>query len=180
MVYLNDLLWILIILFAMIGFFRGAAKELLVGVAVLLSLFFITLLETSVDYVKNTIAIMNDGETLFYMRLIILGFLVVAGYQTSFHGNLPLKQRLSEKDLVEKLLGAFAGAINGFLIFGTIWYWMHQANYPFEAILPPPTDGENARKIQQLLEMLPPNWLEPPTIYFAIAVGLAIILIMFV
>lgn len=180
MVYLDDFFWILMAIFAIIGLFRGAAREMLVGIAVLLALFFTSLLESTVSFVGETLAQAGNGMGLFYFRSMILAIMVFFGYQTPYRGRLPLKQKISDNVNVERLLGIFIGAVNGFLIVGTLWYFMHEANYPLEMILPPPTDGERGESIQKMLQSLPPNWLEPPTIYFAIAIGLAVILVMFV
>ena len=180
MVFLDDFFKILIVFFAVIGLFRGAARELLVGIAVLLALFFTYLLESTVSFVGVTLREVSNGLGLFAFRSMILAVMVFFGYQTPYRGRLPLKQKISDNVNVERLLGLGIGAVNGFLIIGTLWYFMSEANYPLKFILPPPLDGEHGESIQNLLKALPPNWLEPPMIYFAIAFGLAVILVMFV
>ncbi len=78
------------------------------------------------------------------------------------------------------LLGIFLGGVNGYLIFGTLWFFMHDANYPFAYITPPsPLDalGEAALK---LIPMLPPAWLASPVIYFAVAIAFVFVLVVFI
>lgn len=180
MVYLDDLLLILVMFFGMVGFFRGGAREMLVSIGVLLALFFIFLLESTVSMIGSVLRNVANGMGLFLFRSGILALLVFFGYQTPSSGRLPLKKQLSSNAIVEKLFGLLIGAGNGFLIVGTFWFFMHDSGYPIKMFQAPLLEGDRGMKIAELIDMLPPNWLEPPTIYFAIAIGLAVILIMFV
>lgn len=182
MIFLNDLLWILIIFCAVIGVFRGAAKELRVGGSVLVALFFLQLFETFGGFVIDILQRFAKGNALFILQTVTLGLLVLAGYQVpgGEGSRIKFKARLSDKDLVEKVLGAILGAVNGFLIFGTLWYFMDQAGYPPEYFFPPPMDGERGEAVRKLLEMLPPNWLEAPAIYFAVAIFIGVVLVILI
>ena len=182
MIYLYDLIWVFVILFGIIGVFRGAAKELLVTVGVLVALFFTFLLESSVDFIGKDLKAMNNGEFLMIMRLVMLAVLILAGYQTPYRDRLPFKQKISANLKVEKLLGFVIGALNGFLIFGTIWFYLSDANYPkpLDFIHPPTGSGIDPKRLQEMLGILPPNWLKPPAIYFSIAIIITIVLVMLV
>ena len=180
MIYLDDLLFIFMLFFGLIGLFRGAAREMLVGIGALLALFFVFLLESTVSYIGDVLRNLFNGMGLFLFRSGILALLIFFGYQTPYGSKLPIKKTLSSNAIVEKIFGFLIGGFNGFLIVGSFWYFMHDSGYPLDAILAPDLMSERGMEIAELIDKLPPNWLEPPGIYFAIAIGMAVILIMFV
>ena len=81
MLSLYVLFWMYIILFAIIGAMRGWAKELMVTFSIALALFIITVLETYVGVVRNSIAVAG-GTAQFWMRTTVVIMLVFFGYQT--------------------------------------------------------------------------------------------------
>ena len=178
MIGLDILLFIFVIIFAIVGAMRGWAKELLVTFAVVLALFIITVLERFVPFIRDNLA-QNPNETLFWIRSTILLVLVIAAYQTPNIPKVASSNRFARERLQDTLLGLFLGAFNGFLIFGTLWYYMDNANYPFKVISPPPSSaqGDFARS---LIPYLPPHWLGTPTIYFAVAIAFAFVLVVFI
>jgi hypothetical protein len=109
------------------------------------------------------------------MRLIILGVLAFFGYQTPNISRLS-GQRFAREKLQDTLLGFFLGALNGYLLVGTIWSFLHQANYPFDWIITPlPEDAAN------LVKYLPPQYLmKTPTIFFAAGLVFIFILVVFI
>jgi uncharacterized membrane protein required for colicin V production len=178
MIGLDVLLLIFIILFGVVGSMRGWAKELLVTFAIILALFISNLLERFVPFIRDNLAA-NSDQTLFWIRTTILLLMVIFGYQTPNIPKLAGSNRFVRERLQDVLLGLFLGAFNGFLIFGTIWSYLNDANYPFSIIQPPPASaaGDFAR---QLIFYLPPHWLGTPTIYFAVAVAFAFVIVVFI
>jgi len=180
MIYLNDVFWILVVLFAIIGFFRGAAKEMLVILSVIVALFFITLMMSN-SFVKNELAGVAGGKILFGIQLLLIIVLVIAGYQTPYRKKLPIKDQISANPRVEKILGGIVGGVNGYLIIGTIWYYMHKAAYPISFISSPENAGaEILEKTNELMKMFPAQILQPTTIYFAIGIAITIILVLYI
>ena len=180
MIYLSDLFWVLVVLFAIIGLFRGAAKELLVSLAVLVSLFFNTLISTS-EFFKNALAGVANGMLFFAIQMFILFVLILAGYQTPLRAKLPLRERLHTNPAIEKILGGIVGGLNGFLIFGTLWLYMHNANYPIKFIIHPQnTSPEIYEKTLALIHTFPAYWLKANTLYFIIGIAITIILILYI
>jgi uncharacterized membrane protein required for colicin V production len=177
MIGLDILLLIFIILFGVVGSMRGWAKELLVTFAIILALFISNLLERFVPFIRDNIA--ASDQTLFWIRTVILLLMVVFGYQTPNIPKLAGSNRFVRERLQDVLLGLFLGAFNGFLIFGTIWSYLNSANYPFGFIQAPPAGaaGDFAR---QLIYYLPPQWLGTPTIYFAVAIAFAFVIVVFI
>lgn len=178
MVSLVFVFWILVVLFGVIGGMRGWAKEMLVTFSVILALTLITLLDSYVGFFKNIAQ--EDPNLHFWVTGAIVGLLVFFGYQT------PNFARFAPKMIREKfqdvLLGIFIGLLNGYLIAGSIWYYLSEANYPFPGITDPlsaniPQVVDAAKKI---LPLLPPSWLSIPGIYFAVVVAFVFVIVVFV
>lgn len=178
MVSLNFMFYFLVFLLAVIGGMRGWAKELLVTFSVILSIFIINVLERYVPAVYNSFA-QPGSIAQFWMRSIILMILVFFGYQTP---NLPKLggSRFVRERLQDTLLGLFLGAINGYLIIGTLWFFLNQAGYPFPYISPPVPGTAEGDAAIRLLGWLPPRWLGPPTIYFAISLAFLFVIVVFI
>ena len=178
MVSLTVVFWMYILLFSIIGAMRGWAKEIMVTFSVILGIFLITVLETYVGIVKNTI-VAASGQTLFWLRSIIIILLVFFGYQTPNIKGLA-GARFARERLQDTLLGFIIGALNGYLVVGTIWYFLDAAGYPFSIIQPPnPADAMYDAAIR-LLNMMPPSWLVIPWIYFAVGLAFLFVIIVFI
>jgi hypothetical protein len=177
MVSLGFFFFFLVALFAVIGAMRGWAKELLVTFSVIVSVFIITVLERYIPAVYTSFA-QPGTEPQFWMRTMILILLVFFGYQTP---NLPklAGTRFARERLEDMLLGLFLGALNGYLIIGTLWLYLHQAGYPYPYITPPDPNTELGVAAMRLLEWLPPRWMGPPVIYFAVAIAFIFVIVVF-
>jgi uncharacterized membrane protein required for colicin V production len=177
-VSLTFVFWMYVILFSVIGAMRGWAKELLVSFSVILALTFITLLQNYIPFVRDVLP--KDSTALFWTRSTILVILVFFGYQTP---NLPkFTGKFNRERLQDTLLGIFLGAINGYLIAGSIWLFMYEAKYPFMMITDPATTGvpqimDTANKI---IAYLPPRLLGVPAIYFAAVLSFIFVIVVFI
>jgi lysylphosphatidylglycerol synthetase-like protein (DUF2156 family) len=156
---------------------RGWAKELLVSFSVILAITFITLLQNYIPFVRDVLP--KDSTALFWTRSIILVVLVFFGYQTpnfpKFSGKFP-RERLQDS-----LLGIFLGAINGYLIVGSIWFFMYEAKYPFPMISDPAATGvqQIVDAANKIIAYLPPRLLGVPAIYFAVVISFIFVLVVF-
>jgi hypothetical protein len=81
----------------------------------------------------------------------------------------------------DSLLGFILGAINGFLIFGSIWFFMDAAKYPFPLYISAP-DGntEMGKAAINLMPALAPHLLGEPAIYFAVMICFIFVLVVFI
>jgi hypothetical protein len=165
-----------VILFAVIGGLRGWAKEILVSFSVILALAFTALLEHYVPFVRDVL-LPQKSPTLFWLRTIILIMLVFFGYQTVNFNRFAGK--LARERLEHAILGTVIGAVNGYLIAGTIWFYMADANYPFSNIASAPT-GTIAAIASNMLKYMPPRLLGIPGIYFAVVVAFIFVIVVFV
>ncbi len=175
MISLTFAFWMLVVLFGIIGAMRGWAKELLVAFSVILALAFNRLLERYIPLV-NTLP--QDGTALFWIRTIIVVVLVFFGYQTVV---LPrFASKAAREKLQDSLLGFVLGSLNGYLVVGTIWFYLHQANYPFNYITPPQQGTAMGAAALSLLPWLAPHLLGEPTIYFAVILAFIFVLVVFI
>ncbi|MDX1436374.1 MAG: CvpA family protein [Anaerolineales bacterium] len=178
MVSLATLFWLLVVIFAIIGAMRGWAKELLVTFSIVLSIFIIVVLNRYVPFFQNFSA-SGSLSTVFWIEALIVVLMAFFGYQTP---NLPrlAGQRFARERLQDTLLGFFIGALNGYLLVGTLWFYLNELGYPFDLIRPPVPGDPFTESALELIQYLPPNWLTEPTIYFAVAISFAFVVIVFV
>jgi uncharacterized membrane protein required for colicin V production len=179
MVYLSFIFFCFVSIFAIIGAMRGWAKEMLVAFSAVLALFIITVLETYVRSLTQSFAA-PGSEAQFWMRFVIMLILIFFGYQTP---NLPKLAggRFARERLQDSLLGIFLGALNGYLIVGTIWFFLAQANYqPVHYIIPPDPNSVPGQAALRLLSWMAPAWLGVPYIYFAIALAFVFVIVVFI
>ena len=174
MMTLTAVFWMYVILFGVIGGFRGWAKELLVIFSVLLAIAIDTVLLTYVDSVR-IIMTSRPGITQFALRAGLLLTLTYFGYQTP---NLPAfaSGKFAREKLQDLLLGVALGLINGYFIAGSIWFYMDQAGYPLPYVTAPVDPNVAAT----YMKYMPPMLLQIPNIYFAIIAAFVFVIIVFV
>jgi len=177
MVSLNFFFFCFLILFAIIGAMRGWAKEMLVTFSAILALFIITVLEAYVPPI-NSFAL-PGSEAQFWLRVIIMILLAFFGYQTPKFPKLS-EAKFARERLSDTLLGLFLGVLNGYLIIGTLWYFLAKANYaPIKFILAPDANTEMGRSAIQMLSLMAPMWLVTPYLYFAVGLAFIFVIVVF-
>ncbi len=128
-------------LFAAIGFLRGWTKEIVATAGIILALF------ASWQFSAILIQPLTRGATpeqIFYLYTGLLLLITFFAYQTP-----GTAARLSEgrmwasrrEGLQERLLGTVIGAVNGYLVFGSIWYYLDVTQYPFAPFITAPQPG---------------------------------------
>ena len=167
--------WMYVVLFAVIGAMRGWAKELLVSFSVILAL---TTNHVLRRYIPIVAALPDNSSSLFWIRTMIVITLVYFGYQTVV-SIARLASRATRERLQDTLFGIFMGAINGYLISGTVLFYLHQANYPFSNVVSAPT-GDLLTSVQTLMNWMPPHLLGEPGIYFAVLICFIFVLVVFI
>src|SRR6185436_14996032 len=77
----------------------------------------------------------DNDPNLFWIRTVIVIVLVFFGYQTV---ALPrFAGKATREKLQDSILGFVFGIINGYLVVGTLWFYLDQAGYPFDYIQAP-------------------------------------------
>lgn len=181
MVSLTFVFFMFVVMFGLIGASRGWAKEMLVTFGAILALFLLALLEQYVPVVV-TLARSTDPDTmrsLFWLRFVIIILLAYFGYQTPYISRFASGQRFIREKLQDTLLGFLLGALNAYLIVGSLWFYMHQAGYPFEYITPPVEGTPAGDAAMRLLAGMAPAWLTIPYIYFAVAIAFVFVIVVF-
>jgi hypothetical protein len=168
--------WMYVVLFAIVGGMRGWAKELLVAFSVILALALNHVLRR---YIPIAATLDETDVTLFWVRTIVLLTLVFFGYQTVISISR-LAARATRERLQDTLFGVILGAFNGYLIAGTILYYMHVANYPFENVISMPQDPALLQTVTQMMLYMPPRLLGEPGIYFAVILAFIFVLVVYI
>jgi len=92
--------------------------------------------------------------------------------------HLAAKSR-TEK-LQDTLFGAFIGGINGYLVAGSILYYIHIADYSFQNVIIKPADPVLLQQINQMMLYMPPQLLGEPGIYFAVILAMVFVLVVYI
>jgi hypothetical protein len=173
-----ELIWfVLLLVFAFVGVVRGYPKELGVTASILVALLALTewggeilasmdsLLQGTVGASLLAVPQANLFQAGFYISLFVaMVFLAYHGETLAFRGNPP-------EGPWGVLMNTLSGAANGYLIAGTIWYYLDRFNYPISVLglfSPPLTD-----LAKSLLPFLPLPMLQPyllPLVVFLILV----------
>lgn len=177
MISLVVLFGMFIVLFGVIGGMRGWAKELLVTSAIVLGLFINAILETYITPYR-TAFFLQPQRTQFIVRAGLMVLLAFFGYQTP-HLRF-IAEKVARERLEELLLGLMLGLLNGYLLAGSVWFYLHEAGYPTELIEKPAEGTELANQVANLIPYLPPILLEIPQVYFAVGVIFVFIIVVFV
>jgi uncharacterized membrane protein required for colicin V production len=168
--------WLCIVLFALVGWMRGWAKELLVTFSAILALGLNFILRRYIPIVQT---LPEDDVTLFWVRTIIMLVMVYFGYQTVI--SIPhLSSKAARERLQDTLFGGILGGFNGYLIVGSVLYWMNLANYPFPKFMSKPTDPVVVDTVNQMMAYMPPQLLGEPGIYFAIILAFIFVLVVYI
>lgn len=167
-----SLFWITLVIFSITGFERGFARELMVVFGSVLALVINDLVER---YLLNTLT--ETSSNLFWLRTLILIFIAYTSYQVT------KKQRLIPKDhrhrVQEGLLGILLGAISGYLIVGTLWYYLHSADYNIYGLNPPNFD--NKELVQEIIKYMPPSaLLKGGNLYATLFIMLVFVILVFI
>jgi hypothetical protein len=176
MISLDVLFWMYVILFALIGGMRGWTKEVLVTAGAIVALFVVTVIENFIPFIQNSLT----PQSSFWVRMGILAGMTFFGYQGPNIPRIIESGKFVRDRFEDVLLGVFLGGINGYLIFGTAWFYLMEANYPFDWIIAPNELTQAGHNIDSLIKILPPQWLNAPTIYVAVAVIFVFILVVFI
>lgn len=173
MMSLSTVFWLLILITATIGGMRGWAKEILVLFSLVLAMFLDSIIVEYVPGVSATFAA-QDQALQFWVRAIFLLSMAFFGYESPAIASA-LQGKGKREKLQDILLGAVLGAVNGYLLVGSLWYYLHVSQYPVPGVTAP-TDPS----VIAYIGFLAPKFVGPPWIYFAVGIAFVFVLIVFV
>ena len=148
MIQLVGVLWLLAIFFSIIGFLRGVNKEVISMSGIILGLFALFQFD---QYIRFTLLTNVTLTQVFLFQSGIFIGIVFFAYQTRALG-LAQGGDGGRDNLQSSVLGAILGLINGYLIWGSLWYFMDINQYPLAPYVIAPSPGSPS---DQALAMLP-------------------------
>ncbi|MCJ7694438.1 MAG: hypothetical protein MUO40_03345 [Anaerolineaceae bacterium] len=172
MISLSVFFWIFVGLFAIIGAIRGWSKELLVTFSGVLGIFIVTVLLPLID---NSMT----STSLFWAQTIIFALVVFFGYQTPNFRKLSESGRFVRETIKDTVIGMILGTFNGYMIIGSLWYYMDKAGYPLTSITAPDQTTAVGQYAAKILAIVPPVVMTGNFVYFAIAIAFVIVLVIF-
>ena len=138
MVSLYSMLWVTAIFFGIIGVIRGLRKEIVAFGGITLATF--ALFQFDV-LLRGVFLASIPRDQAFFVQAGLFCVVVYFAYQTrSFGGpyegggeSVPKANRFQDA-----LLGGLLGAVNGYLIWGALWYFLDINDYPFAPLITAP------------------------------------------
>lgn len=154
MMQLSTFLVIVIGMFAMVGFMRGWTKELIATSGIVLALFTLKQFETIL------IDPLTDGQqqSKFYLQASILLIMGFFAYQTPPEALSRSGRRggSNREGFQDGVLGAIVGGWNGYLLFGSLWWYMDNLEYPLSPHIAPVVPGSPSASF---VDVLPLSWM---------------------
>jgi len=155
MIQLSSFMWLMIGMFAVVGFMRGWSKELVATAGIVLALFALKQFETLL------IDPLTDGEQRpkFYLQATILILLAFFAYQTppeALSRSTASRRVVARESLQEGILGSLVGALNGYLLIGSLWWYMDNLEYPLSPYIVPVAPGSPSAN---MVDILPLSWM---------------------
>lgn len=125
MVELVTLVWVMMAFFAFMGFQRGWTKEIISMSGIILGLFALHQFDTAIR--TEFLAQFNSAQKFYFQTALFL-LIVFFAYQTRalVGSDAAAATGGDGRDALQtKVLGAIVGGINGYLISGSVWYFLH-------------------------------------------------------
>jgi len=142
-----------------------------------LGLFMNSILEIYVEPYQTMLSVQSPS-TQFLVRAGLMSLLAFFGYQTPH--IRALQDKVAREKLEEILLGLVLGLLNGYLLVGSVWGYLHELGYPTNLILQPEAGSVLAQQFESIVRYLPPSLLPIPQVYFAVGVIFVLIIVVFV
>ncbi len=198
MISLGTVFWLMVAFFSLIGTLRGWTKEIIATSGLVLSLFalnqfggfLISLFGATSDVVDPALVDVTVRRQQFYILTAVHLMIAFFSYQGPAFAGRALGDRLRVRDsLQDKVLGALVGAVNGYLIVGTLWTFLefHVGLTGYERLLdgiPYPFDTGTLMRpgaesqLASLIEKLPLPLLAPYLPFLVVIVFLFVIVVM--
>lgn len=154
MIQLVTLMLIMAFFFAVIGYLRGWNKEIISTAGIVLGLFALFQFDA---LLRGTLLVNVGRDQVFLVQTIIFAVIVFFAYQSRVITGLDARRdrdRDGRDRVQESILGGILGFINGYLIWGSIWYFMDINQYPFAPYIIAPSPGSPSAEARNLLPLV--------------------------
>jgi hypothetical protein len=137
------------VFFAITGFLRGWNKELVSLVGIVLAMFALFQFD---GLLRGTIFLALPPTQVFLLQAAVFIAMVVFLYQGGAIGSGT--DRRDEDDWQAGFLGAGVGFFNGYLVAGTLWYFLDINEYPFEELIVAPAANSLSAQAVNLMPLV--------------------------
>lgn len=146
MIQLSSLMWTLAVSFAIIGFMRGWNKEIVSTAGIVLASFALFQFDS---LIRGTLLISVSSDQIFLIQTGLFAAVVYVSYRTR---SVAISR--SGRDLQSSTLGALVGFLNGYLIAGSLWYFLDINEYPLAPLVIAPAPGSPSDQARELLPLV--------------------------
>jgi len=132
------MLWVSAIFFGVIGVIRGLRKEIVSFGGIVLATF--ALFQFDV-LLRGVFLASIPRDQAFFVQAGLFCVVVYFAYQTRSFGGGPYEAGAGvprANRFQDAILGALLGALNGYLIWGALWYFLDINDYPFAPLITAP------------------------------------------
>jgi uncharacterized membrane protein required for colicin V production len=172
MMPLNTFFWLVVLMFGLIGALRGWVRELLVTLAIISAYFlrwlFLNIIPFVREYLKARSAL--DQFYIFSALFVAMALFGYAGPVVSSY----LAGKARREKIQDLILGFIIGAVNGYLLAGTIWGFLDAAGYGIWGIAAPP---EGSAAAQLVSHFLPRAWMTDTLVLILTGATLIVVLV---
>ena len=144
MVQIQELFVILIVVMGVIGMVRGFLKELGVTLVLIATLFALDRLIPIVNNFVNGggfgflgLGPVPETQSTDNILFVLFTAMMVGATYIAYQGETLAYEGSNPKGIVGGLLGFLIGAVNGYLLFGTVWWLANFYQYPFGLVAQP-------------------------------------------
>ncbi len=144
---IGALVVLMTIFFGIIGYRRGWNKEIVATAGIILGVFAIYQFD---DLVRVRLLASAGRDSVFLIQALIFLVIVFFAYQTRALGKNENRDKLQVS-----VLGGVMGLVNGYMVWGTLWYLMDINGYPLAPyITAPAPNTANAAMIAQIRALI--------------------------
>jgi hypothetical protein len=148
MIQLYSMTWIVALFFAVIGGLRGLNKEIVSLSGIVLALFALFQLDS---ILRGFLLASVPADQVFFVQVGLFGLIIYYAYRTRSSG-LPGGARRGR--LQDIILGCLLGALNGYLIWGAVWYFLDINDYPLSPLIIAPAPNSSSAQNLNLLPLV--------------------------
>lgn len=155
MVQLSTLLFMFIGVFAIVGAMRGWTKEIVSTAGIILALFATWQFD---GIILQPLVRGASPDQIFFLYAGILVLVALFAYQTPAAIDLIRARdeasRSRRAGCQERLLGLIIGGVNGYLLMGSVWYYLDRTGYPFPPYMYAPAPGTQSALLVESLPLV--------------------------
>lgn len=152
MVQLAALMWMMAAFFGFIGLLRGWNKEIISTAGIVLGLFALFQFDT---LLRGVLLVNVPRDQVFYVQsLFFISIVYFAYQQRALLAGERRRGGEGRDDLQNKILGALLGFVNGYLIWGSLWYFLDINEYPLAPLIIAPSPGSASDQARNILPLV--------------------------